>query len=298
MIEVVLMDSMFRNHRQTTGASRGRDRNGFTLIELLIVIAIIAVLASLLFPALAKAKGKAQTINCLSALRQWGLALQIYASDNNDLIPRDGTDNSGQYAVYTGLTVGPGTPNDPYAWFNTLPTVMATRSFSNYWNGVTGDFENKLPYPGKEGKLWHCPTARAGANEYFLRSGSFGFFSFAMNVDLKLMSSIDNGVPGNIQEYPNMPKLAAMRNPASVVLLTEAAFSPTLETYTPDPSRNGVLPAVRGERFTARHNEKGGNLVFMDGHTRYYRRSYITDGTGPKEKYNPDVIWNPNRDIP
>ena len=293
------MDSTIPNHSPTAvGTHRVRGRVGFTLIELLVVIGIIAVLASLLFPALAKAKSKAQAINCLSALRQWGLGLQIYATDNTDAIPRDGTDNSGQYAVYTGLTSGPGTPNDPYAWFNALPSVLATPPFSNYWNRVIGGFESKLPFPGKEGKLWHCPTAKAGPNEYFLRSGSFGFFSFAMNVDLKLLSSIENGVPGNIQEYPNMPKLGSLRSPAAVVLLTEAAFSPTLEAYTPDPSRNGVLPAVRGERFTARHNEKGGHLVFVDGHTRYYRRSYITDGTGPKEKFNPDVIWNPNRDIP
>lgn len=293
------MDSKIRNHSPLTAATRRiRARAGFTLIELLVVIAIIAVLAALLLPALAKAKGKAQAISCLSSLRQWGLGLQIYATDNNDLIPRDGTDNSGQYAVYTGLIAGPGTPNDPYAWFNTLPCVMATQPFSNYWNGVIGNFETKLPFPGKEGKVWHCPTARAGSTDYFLRSGSFGYFSFAMNVDLKLMSSIDNGVPGNIQEYPNMPKLPSLRNPASIVLLTEAAFSPTLEPYTPDPSRNGVLPAVRGERFTTRHNEKGGNLVFIDGHSRYYRRGYITDGNGPKEKFNADVIWNPNRDIP
>jgi prepilin-type processing-associated H-X9-DG protein len=288
----------FAHHIRATETKATARTGGFTLIELLVIIGIITVLAGLLFPALAKAKGKAQAINCLSALRQWGLALQIYASDNNDLIPRDGTDNSGQYAVYTGLTEGPGSPNDPYAWFNALPCVMATRPFSNYWNGVTGGFESKLPFPGKEGKLWHCPTAKAAPNEYFLRSGSFGFFSFAMNVDLKLLSSIDNGVPGNIQEYPNMPKVSAVRNPAAVVLLTEAAFSPAQESYTPDPSRNGVLPAVRGDRFTTRHNEKGGNLVFIDGHTRYYKRSYITDGRGPKEKFNPDVVWNPNRDIP
>jgi prepilin-type N-terminal cleavage/methylation domain-containing protein/prepilin-type processing-associated H-X9-DG protein len=293
------MDSTFRTQiHPATEPSGLRGQGGFTLIELLVVIGIIGVLAGLLFPALAKAKGKAHSISCLSALRQWGLALQIYASDNNDLIPRDGTDNSGQYAVYTGLTSGSGTPNDPFAWFNALPSVMATKPLSNYWNGVTGNFENKLPFPGKEGKLWHCPTARAAPNDYFLRSGSFGFFSFAMNVDLKLLSSIDNGVPRNIHEYPNMPKTMSLRNPAAIVLLTEAAFSPTSEDYTPDPSRNGVLPAVRGERFTNRHNEKGGNLVFIDGHSRYYRRGYITDGTGPKEKNNADVIWNPNRDIP
>jgi prepilin-type N-terminal cleavage/methylation domain-containing protein len=80
----------------------------FTLIELLVVIAIIAILAALLLPALAATKRRAQTIQCLSTLRQWGLALQIYAAQNDDMTPRDGTDDSGTYGVDTGATTGPG----------------------------------------------------------------------------------------------------------------------------------------------------------------------------------------------
>ena len=64
-----------------------RRRCAFTLVELLVVLAIIAILAGMLLPALTKGKESARSAACLSNLHQIGVALQIYVGENNNRLP-------------------------------------------------------------------------------------------------------------------------------------------------------------------------------------------------------------------
>ena len=66
-------------------------KRGFTLIELLVVIAIIAILAAILFPVFAKAREKARQTKCISNQRQIALAVQMYAQENNEILPQSST---------------------------------------------------------------------------------------------------------------------------------------------------------------------------------------------------------------
>ena len=77
----------FRQRGESSSTRSDRTNYAFTLVELLVVIAVIAILASLLLPALARAKEKSRRTACHSHLRQIGIAFEMLQSDENDRFP-------------------------------------------------------------------------------------------------------------------------------------------------------------------------------------------------------------------
>jgi prepilin-type N-terminal cleavage/methylation domain-containing protein/prepilin-type processing-associated H-X9-DG protein len=119
----------------------------FTLIELLVVIAIMAILTSLLLPSLSRAKQSAHSASCLNNLKQWGLATQLFASDNNDFLPKDGAPN--------GISVDEG-------WYIDLPRVLRIPTYHELpWR------TNQNIDPGRS--LWICASnpRRSNGNNLF-----------------------------------------------------------------------------------------------------------------------------------
>jgi prepilin-type N-terminal cleavage/methylation domain-containing protein len=109
---------------------RGRSPRAFTLIELLVVIFIIAVLAALLLPALASAKGRSRRIACLSQLRQLGLAQELYLQDQGDRFPDRRDLKQSLPGGYHPWSAWP--PSDPRSGWAAL-VFRAQGAESNLW---------------------------------------------------------------------------------------------------------------------------------------------------------------------
>ncbi len=183
-------------------------RQAFTLVELLVVIGIIALLISILLPALNSARRSAQAVKCLASLKEIGNAFQMYAIDSKGYYPpaqlRVNTDLNVKYNLY-----GTDFPADGYGayWFNFLNKYVSKEKIGN--EDTSG---NTVDNVKTKSVFWGCPSFEAysgdvttsGTNRVQPGYGMNGYPTF--NTNYPGTSSVANPLGGPpIVTTPNFP---------------------------------------------------------------------------------------------
>jgi prepilin-type N-terminal cleavage/methylation domain-containing protein/prepilin-type processing-associated H-X9-DG protein len=170
----------------------------FTLIELLVVLAIFVLLAALLLSALIRARSSAQAAACRNNLKQWGLATQLYAVENNDFLPPEGKPTP----LESDLT------NSAYqAWYIQLPALIKLPPYA-------GMVWRTNPLVSPDNCIWICSANRRRCDA---SSKTNNLFHYCLN-------DYVNGTGA-----ANHPlRLASVPRPASVVWLFDSKNLPAV----------------------------------------------------------------------
>jgi prepilin-type N-terminal cleavage/methylation domain-containing protein/prepilin-type processing-associated H-X9-DG protein len=223
-----------------------RSHAGFTLIELLVVVVVMAILAALLLPALAKAKEKPRSVQCMNNLRQWVLAFSLY-KDDNEFIPREGHRRDGQVGVDSWANVRD--PANEDVWYNALPPYLNEQPARQYASSLAGARPKFY-----EQRVFHCPSAQFPAG---VGTDNDALFSLGMNSKL-IMAPIQN---------PQCSiRFDSIQRPVDTVAFLEARVKRTEAKVDALQWDLGLgQPSLSASRFAPRHDQ-GGNLAFCDGH--------------------------------
>jgi prepilin-type N-terminal cleavage/methylation domain-containing protein len=295
-----------------------RTQQGFTLIELLVVISIIALLIGILLPALGMARRSGQATQSLSNIRQWGIGVHVFATENGDFVPWDGEDAPDE----TPFGGAPQTQQFAEWYANAVPPLMGTPGYAqgnrDYARvGVSSIFVDPSASQPDANDNAQYPA------DYYTTSyrgeESSLFFSYVINS--AIISGTRGRGAGNPYGFPRMrgrtvngverARMDDFIAASSTVLMveqrtTDAELERGPYTRATDPYRNRELNRPKGDwqRFAVRHRGDGGHLLFADGHGQFVTyEDAITDRNGerfqgirvrdPGQMNRPDRIWGP-----
>jgi prepilin-type N-terminal cleavage/methylation domain-containing protein/prepilin-type processing-associated H-X9-DG protein len=253
--------------------SRKVDPNAFTLIELLVVIAIISVLASMLLPALSKARVKSQAIACLNHEKQLAMAAMMYADDNADRFAYNlGSDEIRRRAAQ----------NDFSNW--TTP-IMSWELESDNTNTVLLTASGLGPYVSRSAKVYRCPA------DYSLSDvqSSAGWSARVRSLSINAMVGdagdfTSSGANANNPYYRQFFKTTQVPVPSGIFVFIEEH---------PDSINDGYfLNRVYRSQWTdlpASYHNGAVNLTFADGHAENHKWQYASTKPAP----HPDAAQLP-----